>query len=149
MPHFDGPLYQSKVVVLSLGGPAIINFTENYGFTQNYGSSSKIGSLLLQDKSIHIFQKDAYEKFLHGISELKIDSIFFKLVKKEESEEYEIKSCSINNFMLTQLYKVFKSAVMDRIKSEVQLQEIDLSEKCGYLCCFIPIKENDKFNGKI
>ena len=33
MPHFDGPLYQSKVVVLSLGGPAIINFTENYGFT--------------------------------------------------------------------------------------------------------------------
>jgi alkylated DNA repair dioxygenase AlkB len=27
MPHFDGPLYFPKVVVLSLGGPAIITFT--------------------------------------------------------------------------------------------------------------------------
>lgn len=49
MPHFDGPMYRSKVVVLSLGGPAIINFTNSYG------SSNNIASLLLEDKSIHIF----------------------------------------------------------------------------------------------
>lgn len=27
MPHFDGPMYLPKVVVLSLGGPAIIKFS--------------------------------------------------------------------------------------------------------------------------
>jgi hypothetical protein len=30
MPHFDGPLYRGKVVVLSLGGPAIIGFNSGY-----------------------------------------------------------------------------------------------------------------------
>jgi hypothetical protein len=30
MPHFDGPLYRPKVVVLSLGGAAVINFTDSY-----------------------------------------------------------------------------------------------------------------------
>lgn len=49
MPHFDGPSYKNKVIVLSLGGPAIINFTENYG------SKMKNMKLLLEDKSIHIF----------------------------------------------------------------------------------------------
>lgn len=49
MPHFDGPMYRPKVVVLSLGGPAIIKFTENYTNT------STLGSLLLEHQSIHIF----------------------------------------------------------------------------------------------
>lgn len=49
MPHFDGPLYKSKVVVLSLGGPAIINFTDSY---KNINKCSK---LLLEDHSLHIF----------------------------------------------------------------------------------------------
>lgn len=31
MPHLDGPLYRNKVVVVSLGGPAIIAFTKGYG----------------------------------------------------------------------------------------------------------------------
>jgi hypothetical protein len=31
MPHFDGPLYNSRVVVISLGGPAILNFSKAYG----------------------------------------------------------------------------------------------------------------------
>lgn len=41
MPHFDGPLYRSKVVVLSLGGPSIISFAENYANTH------KVARLLL------------------------------------------------------------------------------------------------------
>jgi alkylated DNA repair dioxygenase AlkB len=49
MPHFDGPMYLPKVVVLSLGGPAIINFTEHYGSTSN------AASILLENQSIHIF----------------------------------------------------------------------------------------------
>lgn len=54
MPHFDGPQYRSKVVVLSLGGPAIISFTDSYS------NSNKIAKLLLEDKSIHIFEAQAY-----------------------------------------------------------------------------------------
>lgn len=61
MPHFDGPLYREKVVVLSLGGPAIINFTDSYK------NSNKLARLLLEDQSIHIFENDAYTKYLHGI----------------------------------------------------------------------------------
>ena len=37
MPHFDGPLYRSKVVVLSLGGPALIAFATDYSNTQHSG----------------------------------------------------------------------------------------------------------------
>ena len=50
MPHLDGPLYKDKVIVLSLGGPAIINFTQDY--------SKKVhgGKLILEDRSIHIFE---------------------------------------------------------------------------------------------
>jgi len=50
MPHFDGPMYRSKVVVLSLGGPSIINFTSSYS------NSSYIASVLLEDQSVHIFE---------------------------------------------------------------------------------------------
>jgi hypothetical protein len=61
MPHFDGPLYRDKVVVLSLGGPALINFQEGYS------KETQSMKILLEDKSIHIFEQEAYRKFLHGI----------------------------------------------------------------------------------
>lgn len=61
MPHFDGPLYKAKVVVLSLGGPAVINFSDSYKNT------NKVARLLLEDQSIHIFEEEAYLKYLHGI----------------------------------------------------------------------------------
>lgn len=49
MPHFDGPMYKPKVVVLSLGGPSIINFYDSYA------SKKRTASVLLEDKSVHIF----------------------------------------------------------------------------------------------
>jgi alkylated DNA repair dioxygenase AlkB len=49
MPHFDGALYRPKVVVLSLGGPAVISFTDSYKNT------NKLARLLLEDQSVHIF----------------------------------------------------------------------------------------------
>lgn len=61
MHHFDGPMYKDKVVVLSLGGPCVISFQENYK------KESKSMQLLLEDKSIHVFEQDAYQKYLHGI----------------------------------------------------------------------------------
>lgn len=75
MPHFDGPLYRSKVVVLSLGGPAVISFSENYANTK------KVSKLLLEDHSIHIFEGEAYERVLHGIEDFTVDCVFI-LVKE-------------------------------------------------------------------
>ena len=75
MPHFDGPMYRPKVVVLSLGGPAIINFKEDYG------SQDQTASILLEDQSVHIFEEDAYKKYLHGIKDLSVDSIFLNVGK--------------------------------------------------------------------
>ena len=82
MPHFDGPMYRPKVVVLSLGGPAIINFKDSYG------SEDQVASVLLEDQSVHIFEGDAYEKYLHGIKDYFLDSIFLKIGKNSENEAF-------------------------------------------------------------
>ena len=43
MPHSDGPAYLGKVVVLSLGSYAVINFQEGYAHSeQGKTFSSKI-----------------------------------------------------------------------------------------------------------
>jgi len=73
MPHFDGPLYIPKVVVLSLGGPSIISFTDSYTNT------NKLAKLLLEDHSIHIFEGESYMNCLHGIENYSIDSIFLHI----------------------------------------------------------------------
>jgi hypothetical protein len=73
MPHFDGPLYSPKVVVLSLGGPAIISFSDSYA------NNHKVAKLLIEDQSLHIFEGAAYENYLHGIEDLAIDSVFIQV----------------------------------------------------------------------
>ena len=77
MNHFDGPMYRDKVVVLSLGGPALISFQENYS------KNSQSMKILLEDKSIHIFEQDAYRKYLHGIENDKFDAITFSIFKQD------------------------------------------------------------------
>ena len=79
MPHFDGPMYKPKVVVLSLGGPAIITFN------QDYGKTNKKAALLLENQSIHIFEDEAYQKCLHGIEDFTVDSLYFKARKNTET----------------------------------------------------------------
>lgn len=54
MPHFDGPMYRSRVVVLSFGGPVLISFQGNYS------KNSKSMKIILEDKSVHIFEEEAY-----------------------------------------------------------------------------------------
>ena len=103
MPHFDGPMYRPKVVVLSLGGPAIINFQ------LEYGSEGTISSILLEDQSIHIFEGEAYERCLHGIKELCLDSIFLKIERNSETLEPFIKNTSVSNFHQTRLCKILLS----------------------------------------
>ncbi len=79
MHHFDGPMYRDRVVVLSLGGPALITFQEGYSKDKQ---SMKI---LLEDQSLHIFEKDAYGKYLHGIEDNKVDSVTLKIIKIKKS----------------------------------------------------------------
>ena len=92
MSHFDGPMYRPKVVVLSLGGPAIINFTSGYG------NSEEIASLLLEDQSVHIFEGNAYERCLHGIKDYTIDSIFLRIRRSSGHEDVIIEKATVSNF---------------------------------------------------
>lgn len=84
MHHFDGPMYKEKVVVLSLGGPALISFQEKYS------KDSQAMKILLEDRSVHIFENDAYQKFLHGIEDNKVDAITFTIVRLKSVGEKEL-----------------------------------------------------------
>ena len=99
MPHFDGPLYVSKVVVLSLGGPSIISFTDSYN------NINKLARLFLEDHSIHIFEGEAYKNCLHGIENYSIDSIFLN-INFGGDEVSHISKASVDNFSLTKLSKI-------------------------------------------
>ena len=140
MPHFDGPLYQPKVVVLSLGGPAIISFTDSY---QNKHKASR---LLLEDQSLHIFEQDAYEKYLHGIEDFTVDSVFIQVEVDPSDKWAMITRASVDNFNSTRLQKI----VTERLRENGSLEcELDLSSEAGFPCCLIPIKLNADYNYKI
>ena len=51
MPHQDGPMYNPKVLVLSLNSYAIINFQKT---VEDHSYESRI---LLEPNSIHIFEQ--------------------------------------------------------------------------------------------
>jgi alkylated DNA repair protein alkB family protein 6 len=115
MPHFDGPLYTSKVVVLSLGGPSIISFTDNYN------NVNKLARLFLEDHSIHIFEGEAYKNCLHGIENYSIDCIFLNVVF-EEDDLIRISKASVDNFHLTKLSKVVLEVL--RLNNQSHLQKL-------------------------
>jgi alkylated DNA repair dioxygenase AlkB len=68
--HTDGPVYYNKVAVLSLGGDCVMSFRKNL-------DSSMIGtvydgdecSVLLQRRSLYVFENDLYTKYKHGIQD--------------------------------------------------------------------------------
>jgi len=68
MPHKDGPLYYPRVAILSLSGPAKIEFRENLK------EDSKM-SLILQPRSLMIFTDEAYTNHFHGIGECQQDVV--------------------------------------------------------------------------
>lgn len=62
LPHTDGPIYFPKTCTISLSSSCIFKFR-----TQS-NSPSKM-EVLLQDKSLIVFENDAYKNYLHGIDE--------------------------------------------------------------------------------
>jgi alkylated DNA repair protein alkB family protein 6 len=68
MSHKDGPLYYPKVAILSLSGPAMIDFRPDLRAPPSM-------SLLLQPRSLFIFTDEAYKSYFHGIEEREQDTV--------------------------------------------------------------------------
>lgn len=98
MPHKDGPLYTPVVAVLSLGSPVLMDFyhpardgilqTHKYHNGDNGGDNDNdddpdsdhrdpppIFSVYVPDRSLLVFEHDAYTEVLHGIKARCYDKI--------------------------------------------------------------------------
>lgn len=69
MPHTDGPLFYPTIATISCGSHTILEFLEN---NEN---RKKVCDILLEPLSLVIIKDDLYSKYLHSISERKIDEI--------------------------------------------------------------------------
>jgi len=59
-PHSDGPCYEPRVAILSLGSPAVMTFRKQTG-------SKPFASVLLRPRSLLLFKDRAYQEALHAI----------------------------------------------------------------------------------
>jgi alkylated DNA repair protein alkB family protein 6 len=88
-PHCDGPIYVPRVAILSLANPVLMSFyarrpvyddvMEHYNDTFRFeGAIAKerpIFSLVLEPRSLLVFERDAYWHHPHGISAKTEDSL--------------------------------------------------------------------------
>ncbi|KAB7507765.1 Alpha-ketoglutarate-dependent dioxygenase alkB-like protein 6 [Armadillidium nasatum] len=95
-PHVDGPIFYPTITTINLGSHTVLdiyrpfdsensditNIEENDSSTQSTLNARKIGSLLLERRSLLVLQEDLYTKYLHGIAEKPtdvIDDLIFNL----------------------------------------------------------------------
>lgn len=69
MQHSDGPLFYPTIATISCGSHTILEFSENNE------SRKKVCDILLEPLSLIIIKDDLYSKFLHSISERKVDGL--------------------------------------------------------------------------
>ncbi|XP_062076301.1 alkylated DNA repair protein ALKBH6 homolog isoform X2 [Humulus lupulus] len=81
MPHQDGPAYFPVVAILSLGSPAVMDFTPHSRLMEKSHEDDdqrlddhQPFSVLLMPRSLLIFKDSAYSDYLHGIKDSKIQS---------------------------------------------------------------------------
>jgi len=72
MPHQDGPLYQPVVAILSLAGPAMLQFWSSLEATKRNDATA---SVLCHPNSLLVFREDAYQTHWHGIEETDADVV--------------------------------------------------------------------------
>ncbi|XP_039045135.1 alpha-ketoglutarate-dependent dioxygenase alkB homolog 6-like isoform X2 [Hibiscus syriacus] len=92
MPHQDGPAYYPVVAILSLGSPAVMDFTPHSRLdsckstsTDNNGAEKhQPFSALLMPRSLLIFKDDAYSDYLHGNEDNKVHRLD-KVVNENEA----------------------------------------------------------------
>lgn len=79
MPHSDGPLYEPLVAIVSVGGPAMLDFWESLEHSvrgrAEHGAALPSASFACEPRSLLVFYDDAYKRFLHGIAERRADPL--------------------------------------------------------------------------
>lgn len=102
MPHTDGPLYHPYVVILSLGSHACFEFFKDY---TNYKAENYAAKLLVEPRSLLIFEKEAYTKYLHAIHDSAFDPIDVTFIIDKNNNSVKITSSNIDNIHLTRIYQ--------------------------------------------
>ena len=72
MPHVDGPLFTPLITTLNVGSSCLLDF-----YTRSCDSATLQPhfSLLLEEGSLLVQTGEVYERYLHGIEEVKEDHI--------------------------------------------------------------------------
>ena len=83
LPHEDGPNYQPHVAILSLGGSAVLRFHEKGGAGEGQAGARLALSVLLEPRSLVVFQGELYSKHLHSIDFSEEDTIDGSVVNVE------------------------------------------------------------------
>ncbi|XP_071523498.1 alpha-ketoglutarate-dependent dioxygenase alkB homolog 6 [Panulirus ornatus] len=75
MPHVDGPMFYPTITTISLGSQSVLEFYTPLNSDEETERTRRIGSLLLEARSLLILQEDLYTFYLHGISEVTQDTL--------------------------------------------------------------------------
>ena len=70
--HADGPLFEPRAAVISLGGDAILSFEPNEGVP---GAPTERAALLLREGSLAIFDGTAYTHMRHSIADAREEAV--------------------------------------------------------------------------
>mmetsp|Transcript_29133 Transcript_29133/g.38315 ORF Transcript_29133/g.38315 Transcript_29133/m.38315 type:complete len:318 (+) Transcript_29133:141-1094(+) len=113
-PHKDGPMYESKVCILSLGSPARLDFWGTEEEALHPERSEPKASVMCEHRSLLVFTGDAYENHWHGI-----------LAQKQANQDYRRVSYTIRRVkrVLSQdkiLYTAEYLAELERIEKHFE-----------------------------
>lgn len=130
MPHQDGPLYYPYVCIFSLGSAVRFNFvTDNNVMDEE--ETNLLKSFMVEDGSLLIFSKDAYEKYLHTIKETIVESLRFKFTASLEQNNPNVPAnveflCStVDNFEATDIWTNLKESLSKETSFEKFEQKIE------------------------
>mmetsp|Transcript_568 Transcript_568/g.964 ORF Transcript_568/g.964 Transcript_568/m.964 type:complete len:269 (-) Transcript_568:62-868(-) len=74
MHHTDGPLYLDKVVIISLGSPAVMSFRPRLKAEElGIAAADEVVNIILKPRSILFFSNEAYSCYMHGIVARPVD----------------------------------------------------------------------------
>jgi hypothetical protein len=66
--HTDGPKYEDKVAIISLGSDCIMSFRKKLSSLEiGHEYAGDVCSVVLRRRSLLIFEKDLYNHYMHGI----------------------------------------------------------------------------------
>lgn len=66
--HTDGPMYEEKVAIISLGSDCIMSFRKKLSSLEiGHEYAGDVCSVVLRRRSLLIFEKDMYNHYMHGI----------------------------------------------------------------------------------